>query len=131
MSQCVKACPSWTRFLVTPRVSKHRFFVFLDASVLPDTRLNVIARADDTTLGILSSRMHEVWSLAQASVHGGGADGGRPTYNAKSCFETFPFPVGLTPADTAHQRVETLPDGAVIPADIYIQNSPLAHTEQA
>ena len=42
--------------------------------------------------------MHEVWSLATASMHGVGND---PTYNAKSCFETFPFPPGLTPRDTA------------------------------
>jgi hypothetical protein len=90
--------------------------------------LLVVARSDDTTFGILSSRTHEVWSLAQASMHGVGND---PTYNAKSCFETFPFPCGLTPADTAHQRVETLPCGAVIPADIYMPNRPLAHTEQA
>jgi hypothetical protein len=30
-------------------------------------------------------------------MHGVGND---PTYNAKSCFETFPFPAGLTPRDT-------------------------------
>ena len=70
------------RFVVTPRVAKHRFFVFVDATVLPDTRLNVIARADDLTIGLLSSRIHEVWSLANASIHGDGDDGGRPTYNA-------------------------------------------------
>ena len=46
-------------------------------------------------------------------MHGVGND---PTYNAKSCFETFPFPAGLTPRDTAHQRTEVLADGAVIPA---------------
>jgi hypothetical protein len=106
------------RFVVTPRVAKHRFFVFLDASVLPDTRLNVITRADDTTFGILSSRIHETWSLANASVHGDGSEGGRPTYNAKSCFETFPFPHGLTPADTAHQQTETQADGSQIPAPL-------------
>ena len=77
------------RFIATPRVAKYRFFVFLDASVLPDTRLNVITKADDRTFGILSSRMHEAWSLANASMHGVGDD---PTYNAKSCFETFSFP---------------------------------------
>lgn len=59
--------------------------------------------------------MHEVWSLAQASMHGVGND---PTYNAKSCFETFPFPEGLTPADTAHQRTETIDGGALIPAGL-------------
>ena len=82
------------RYIVTPRVAKHRMFVWLDVSVLPDSRLFAIAHEDDASFGILSSRIHEVWSLANASMHGVGND---PTYNAKSCFETFPFPEGLTP----------------------------------
>ena len=101
-----KAILGLPRFMATPRVAKHRFFVFLDATVLPDTRLNVVARADDLTFGILTSRMHETWSLANASIHGDGRDGGRPTYNAKSCFETFPFPPDLSPGDTASQQTE-------------------------
>jgi hypothetical protein len=117
------AIENLNKYVVTPRVAKHRFFIFLSASVLPDSRLNVIARADDTTFGILSSRIHEAWSLAQASMHGVGND---PTYNAKSCFETFPFPQGLTPADTAHQRTETLQDGSVIPAGLSESNGPIA-----
>lgn len=121
------------RFAVTVRVAKHRVFSWLHTPVSPDSRLLVIGRADDTTFGILSSRMHEVWSLAQASVHGDGSDGGRPTYNAKSCFETFPFPAGLTPQDTAHQRTETLTSGAVIPcfAKSSASNKPLAQSEPA
>ena len=107
------ALRSIDRYIVTPRVAKHRFFCFIPVSVLPDSRLNCIARADDLTFGILSSRPHEAWSLANASMHGVGND---PTYNAKSCFETFPFPAGLTPADTASQQTEALPDGAVVPA---------------
>ncbi len=91
-----KALSGVTRYIVTVRVSKHRFFAWLPIQVLPDTRLNVIARSDDCSFGILSSRMHEVWSLANASMHGDGNDGGRPTYNAKSCFETFPFPPGFS-----------------------------------
>ena len=101
-----KALHDLPRFIVTPRVAKHRFFVWLDKAVLPDTRLCVIARADDTTFGILSSRMHEVWSLANASMHGVGND---PTYNAKSCFETFPFPASLTPRDTAPLSCQASP----------------------
>lgn len=101
--------------IATPRVAKHRYFVWLDGNVSPDSRLLVIARADDTTFGVLSSRTHEVWSLAQASMHGVGND---PTYNAKSCFETFPFPAGLTPADTACQRTEAVEGGAQIPAGL-------------
>ena len=42
----------------------------------------------------------------------------RPRYTPTTCFETFPFPAGLTPADTAHQRTETLASGAQIPADL-------------
>jgi hypothetical protein len=103
------------RYIATPRVAKHRFFVWLDKTILPDTRLNAVARADDCTLGMLSSRIHEVWSLANASIHGDGDEGGRPTYNAKSCFETFPFPAGLSPADTASQAVQVLASGVVLP----------------
>ncbi|NMG30589.1 class I SAM-dependent DNA methyltransferase [Aromatoleum evansii] len=90
-----------TRYLVTIRVAKHRFFVWTPTAVLPDSRLYAICRDDDITFGVLHSRMHEVWALANASRHGDGDEGGRPTYNAKTCFEAFPFPAGMTPADTA------------------------------
>ncbi|CAG9933756.1 DUF559 domain-containing protein [Candidatus Nitrotoga arctica] len=85
------------RYIATPRVAKHRMFTWLDVSVLPDSRLYAIAREDDMAFGVLSTRIHEIWSLANSSKHGDGDEGGRPTYNAKSCFETFPFPEGLTP----------------------------------
>jgi hypothetical protein len=39
-------------------------------------------------------------------------------YSTSKCFAPFPFPAGLTPADTAHQRTEALEDGALIPADL-------------
>jgi hypothetical protein len=77
------------RYIATPRVAKHRFFVWLPVAVLPDSRLYAICRDDDFTFGVLSSRLHEVWALANASRHGVGND---PTYNAGDCFETFPFP---------------------------------------
>ncbi len=109
------------RFIATPRVAKHRYFVWLDSSVLPDSRLYAICRDDDCTFGILSSRIHEVWSLANVSMHG---DGGTPTYNAKSCFETFPFPAGLSPLDTASQAVHRLDNGAVLP--VLASNNPHA-----
>ena len=89
------------RYIATPRVAKHRYFVWLASTVLPDCRLTIIARADDVSMGLLSSRPHLVWALANASIHGDGSEGGRPVYNAKSCFETFPFPAGMTPRDTA------------------------------
>ncbi|MBV2193292.1 MAG: class I SAM-dependent DNA methyltransferase, partial [Azonexus sp.] len=101
-----KATQALTRYISTPRVAKHRYFVWLPTSVLPDSRLYAICRDDDATFGILSSRQHEVWSLANASMHGVGND---PTYNAKSCFETFPFPAGMTPRDTAPKAGQATP----------------------
>jgi type II restriction/modification system DNA methylase subunit YeeA len=101
------------RFIATCAVAKHRLYTWLDATVLPDHALIVTARADDTTLGLLHNRFHELWSLRL-----GTSLEDRPRYTPTTCFETFPFPAGLTPADTAHQRTETLPDGAVIPADL-------------
>ena len=83
------AISNLSRYIATPRVAKHRYFVWLPSQVWPDSRLYAITKSDDLTFGILSSRMHEAWSLANASMHGVGND---PTYNAKSCFETFPFP---------------------------------------
>lgn len=89
-----KALAPLSRYIATPRVAKHRLFVWLDVAVLPDSRLYVIASDSDVTFGILHSSIHELWSLATCSWHGVGND---PTYNASSCFETFPFPDDLTP----------------------------------
>jgi type II restriction/modification system DNA methylase subunit YeeA len=89
-----RALTALNRFIVTPRVAKHRLFKWASKGTLPDTRFVVVARSDDTAFGILSSNFHMIWSLATCSWHGVGND---PTYNAQSCFETFPFPEGLTP----------------------------------
>ncbi len=87
-----KALEKLRRFILTARVAKHRFFIWAQQPTLPDSRLVVIALDDDVSFGILSSVFHEKWSLATCSWHGVGND---PTYNAQSCFETFPFPEGL------------------------------------
>ena len=87
----------------------------LSRQVLPDSAVVAIARADDTTFGILHSRFHEVWSLRMGTWLGVGND---PRYTPTTCFETFPFPQGLTPADTAHQQTEALASGARIPAQM-------------
>jgi type II restriction/modification system DNA methylase subunit YeeA len=96
-----EAVSSLKRFIITPRVAKHRLFVYLDSGMLPDSRVYAIAREDDYFLGVLHSRIHEVWSLATSSRHGDGNEGGRPTYNVTTCFETFPFPwpPGSEPTD--------------------------------
>ncbi len=75
------------RYIATVETSKHRFFVFLDASVLPDNMLVNIASSDAFVLGVLSSRIHVTWALAA-----GGTLEDRPRYNKTRCFEPFPFP---------------------------------------
>ena len=82
------------RYIVTPRVSKHRLFVWVDAPICPDSATIAIARDDDTTLGILHSRFHEAWSLRLGTWLGKGND---PRYTPTTTFGTYPFPDGLTP----------------------------------
>ena len=81
-----------SRYIATPRVAKHRLFVWLDSRICPDHQLIVIARDDDTTFGILHSRFHEAWSLRL-----GTSLEDRPRYTPTTTFETFPFPMGLSP----------------------------------
>ncbi len=75
------------RYIATVETSKHRFFQFLDASILPDNKLIAIAHDDAYVLGVLSSRIHVTWALAQGSDLGP-----TPVYVKTRCFETFPFP---------------------------------------
>jgi len=80
------------RAIFSPRVAKHRLFVWAPATTVPDSAVVVIARDDNTTFGILHSRMHELWSLRMGSTLED-----RPRYTPSTTFETFPFPEGLTP----------------------------------
>lgn len=82
------------RFIVTPVVAKYRIFAWTPSMVWPSNLLDIIARDDDTTFGILHSRFHELWSLRQCTWLGKGND---PRYTPSTTFETFPFPYGLTP----------------------------------
>jgi hypothetical protein len=104
MRAAIKDLP---RYIATPEVAKHRVFVWMDKTILPDKKLIVIARSDDTTFGILQSRIHEVWALAVCTWHGVGND---PRYTPTTTFETFPFPAGLTPADTQGKALPEQPD---------------------
>jgi hypothetical protein len=83
------ALRSVRRYIATPETAKHRFFVFLDASILPDNMLVNIASSDAYVLGVLSSRIHVAWALAAGGRLGFGND---PRYNKSRCFEPFPFP---------------------------------------
>jgi type II restriction/modification system DNA methylase subunit YeeA len=75
------------RCIVTPEVAKHRIFVWMDTSTVPDHTCHVIAREDDYMFGILHSRAHEHWALSLGSTLED-----RPRYTSSVTFETFPFP---------------------------------------
>ena len=104
------ALSNLNRYIAVPQTSKHRMFAWVHATVIPDQQLIAIARSDDTTFGILHSRFHELWSLRM-----GASLEDRPRYTPTTCFETFPFPAGLTPQDTASQQTRRLASGAVVP----------------
>jgi N-6 DNA Methylase len=109
-----KAGSGLQRWIVTSETAKHRYFVWLPHGIAPEHKLVVFPRADDVTFGLLSSRLHVCWALRRGSTLED-----RPVYTTSACFQPFPFPTGLTPAHTAHQRTETMqPDGALIPAGL-------------
>ncbi|HOW51238.1 MAG TPA: N-6 DNA methylase [bacterium] len=88
------------RFIVTPTVSKHRVFAWLQAPTLPDHQLVAFVRSDDYFFGVLHSRAHEVWALAQGTQLREKESGFR--YTPTSCFETFPLP---TPTKEQEQAI--------------------------
>lgn len=80
--------------IVTGLVTKYRLFRWMRQPAIPDTRVIVFKNSSWTLFGILSSKFHEQWSLNTCQFHGVGND---PVYTPGDCFETFPFPIGLTP----------------------------------
>jgi hypothetical protein len=94
------ALANLSRYIATVETSKHRFFTFLDKTILPDNMLVNIAHDDAWILGVLSSTVHVRWALAMGGRLGMGND---PRYNKSRCFETFPFPTA-TEAQKARIR---------------------------
>jgi hypothetical protein len=94
------------RFLITTTTSKHRLFIWLTHPMLPDHQLVVFASSEDYLFGVLHSRAHEVWSLAQGTQLREKESGFR--YTPTTCFETFPFPFpdDLQPASAPSEESE-------------------------
>jgi hypothetical protein len=83
------ALANLSRYVATVETTKHRVFQFLGASILPDNMLVAVGSDDAADLGILSSRIHVVWSLRAGGWLGVGND---PRYSKSRCFDPFPFP---------------------------------------
>ena len=104
------------RIIVTPCLSKHRLFMWLENDTLADHAAIAFARDDDYFFGVLHSRVHELWALQQGTQLES-----RPRYTPTSTLETFPFPCP-TPdqqADIAGaaQRLDSLRQGWLNPTE--------------
>lgn len=84
-----RALQTLKRFVATTETSKHRWFTFLPADVLPDQKVRVIALEDSLHLGVLSSRYHVAFANSASGRQGAGND---YVYNHTICFDPFPFP---------------------------------------
>jgi type II restriction/modification system DNA methylase subunit YeeA len=87
------------RYIATPRVSKHRIFVWIPGLALVDSAAFVFARSNDYFFGVLHSKIHELWARATGTQLREAESGFR--YTPRTTFETFPFPwpPGLEPLD--------------------------------
>jgi hypothetical protein len=90
------------RFLATPYVARHRYFVRFDAIVAPDDTVVVLCVDHSFVYGVLNCLAHGVWANAAGTRLGVGND---PRYNNPRCFDPFPFP---TPPNDLRTRIATL-----------------------
>lgn len=89
---------SWrglSHVILTPETSKHRLFEFQALPFCPDHSIYAICLGDAFGLGVLSSRVHALWSLRAGSTLED-----RPRWRNLMCFDPFAFPDAL-----AEQRV--------------------------
>jgi hypothetical protein len=96
------AVSRFQRYIVTPALTKHRIFIWLNSNTIPDHQLYAIARDDDYFFGVLHARPHELWALRL-----GTSLGPTPRYTPTTTFETYPFPwpPGQEPGEAEDERV--------------------------
>ena len=104
-----------THFIATPETAKHRFFVKFPVQVAPEHSLIVIPRQDDTTLGILSSRIHCIWALAKGGRMGMGNDPDTTPASPLRPFHSLPV---LTSRQGEPPQGQTFQDIAAAAADL-------------
>ncbi len=89
-----------SRFIISPRVSKHRLFVWAGHPLLPTDAVVVLASAEDEIMGVVHSRIHECWARAKGTQLREEESGFR--YGPSTCVETFPFPA---PTDAQREAI--------------------------
>ncbi len=95
-----KSVKGLKRYIVTTETTKHRFFQFIPGNYLAEGTTIAFGLDDAYYLGVLSSRVHVVWSITTGGILG---VGGTPRYNKSRCFDPFPFP-DATPEQQARIR---------------------------
>jgi hypothetical protein len=85
------------RYIATVETARHRVFTFLSSGIAPDNKIVCIATEDAFHLGVLQSKIHVAWMLAQGNWLGVGND---PVYAKTEAFDPFPFP-DASPAQRA------------------------------
>ena len=102
----IDAIKGLSRFLLVPRVAKHRLFVWAQRPTLPDSALFAFARDEDWIFGLLHSRFHAVWAGANGTQVRERESGFR--YTPTTCFETFPFPSCRPPKPPADAQATAM-----------------------
>ena len=99
-----------SRYIITPRVSRHRVFVWTNPSTLADSATIAITRDDDYFFGVLHSKVHELWARGQGTQLREAESGFR--YTPTTTFETFPFPWPPGKEPKIDLRVEAIAQAA-------------------
>src|SRR3546814_6216582 len=80
-------CSSDLSYIATVENSPSRYFVLISSKTLPDQKLRCIVSDDPYVLGVLSSRLHALFSSRLGGRHGVGIT---PVYNSR-CATAFAF----------------------------------------
>jgi hypothetical protein len=83
-----KAIHGLSGYFCLPKVAKYTCFQFIDLSILPCEANMVVASDDFFILGVLNSKLHLDWVLAQSSTLKSDT-----RYTNTTCYETFVFPL--------------------------------------
>ncbi|WP_298256542.1 DNA methyltransferase [uncultured Litoreibacter sp.] len=86
--------------IVTSRTAKFRCFQLWSTTDLCESEVVIVGLDKPWALSVLSSKIHEVWSLSVCGWMGIGND---PRYNNSKIFDPFPFP-DLTEPQCSHLR---------------------------
>ncbi|SUB00165.1 Type I restriction-modification system methyltransferase subunit [Pannonibacter phragmitetus] len=86
-------------YIATVDTARHRVFQLLESSIVCVDKAVIIASEDTSILGILSSRIHVLWSLRTGGWLGVGNDS---VYTKTRTFDPFPFPEAT---DTQKQTI--------------------------